>query len=240
MVGSDAPEGSTGILRVEKFDRMARTCTYDKLVTFKNRELGGEEGTLKMLTFLARRSFLSIPAPQRKHEGTGNTTDTSTTATNTTSTNTIHGQGRMGPHGHIYTHTYHTGKAIAPKVIGRLRFSLSPGANAPSAFGDADLTRWAPGNMRFGKRACAVDLGLAPLICKSTAQRLHSTAPRLCIAIPGPRGKAPRPMRTSMFWKATVGSDVQMTPISRSKPQSSSSILTPFSACDRAGTYGQG
>ena len=74
MVGSDAPEGSTGILRVEKFDRMARTCTYDKLVTFKNRELGGEEGTLKMLTFLARRSFLSIPASQRKHEGMGITT----------------------------------------------------------------------------------------------------------------------------------------------------------------------
>ena len=53
-------------------------------------------------------------------------------------------------------------------------------------------------------------------------------------ALPGPRGKAPRPMRMSMFWNATVGSDVVMTSMSRSKPQSSSSILTPLSACDHS------
>mmetsp|Transcript_14222 Transcript_14222/g.20675 ORF Transcript_14222/g.20675 Transcript_14222/m.20675 type:complete len:227 (-) Transcript_14222:61-741(-) len=69
----------------------------------------------------------------------------------------------------------------------------------------------------FNKRPCALKI-------------FTFLASRSFRSIPGPRGKAPRPMTTSTLAKATDGSMVTTTAARRSKPQSSSSILTPPSA----------
>ena len=95
------------------------------------------------------------------------TTSTNTTFTNTTFTNPIHGQGHGAHHGYR-----------------RLRFSLNPGANESSAFGAANLTRWALRNMRL---VC----GLAALIvptCHTRATREGAEADENIDVLEGHRG----------------------------------------------------
>eukprot|EP00960_Hanusia_phi_P036348 752276-Hanusia_phi.AAC.9 len=60
---------------------------------------------------------------------------------------------------------------------------------------------------------------------------LQFFARRSFLSIPGPRGKAPSMMHASIPVKATLASEVTTTSSNKSKPQSSSSIFTPMSAC---------
>jgi hypothetical protein len=48
--------------------------------------------------------------------------------------------------------------------------------------------------------------------------------------MPGPRGRAPTRSATSVSLNATIGSEAATMPSSSGKAQSSSSIITPFSA----------